>query len=98
MILKTSDVKFIESIGNDAHPVHPIDSSNCSFPARFGVGYSGTLGRRQTMEDCVVFKNYNGNDFLCGVFDGHGGRCSSASASLSSAATPFTPPASAIRA
>jgi serine/threonine protein phosphatase PrpC/Leucine-rich repeat (LRR) protein len=85
--IHASAVRFIESIGNEKAPVeipptrmHVLDSSSCSFPERFGVGYAATLGRRDSMEDCVAFKSYNDLDFLCGVFDGHGGSFAAATA------------------
>jgi serine/threonine protein phosphatase PrpC len=78
---------WIEYVGKDSKPtevpplrVHVLDSSNTSFSARFGVGYSATLGDRPTMEDCVTFKNYNDTNFLCGVFDGHSGHVASSTA------------------
>jgi adenylate cyclase len=53
-------------------PMHILSPSNASFCERFGIGYSATQGRRQTMEDCVLMRGF-GDDFLCGVFDGHNG-------------------------
>jgi hypothetical protein len=82
-----SKVRFIEAIGNEESPVeippmslHILDSSTSSFPTRFGVGYSATLGRRESMEDCITLKNFNDSNFLCGVFDGHGGSFAAATA------------------
>jgi adenylate cyclase len=82
-----SEVRFIEAIGNEDAPVeipplrlHILDSSSCSFPLRFGVGYSATLGRRASMEDCVALKNFDDHNFLCAVFDGHGGSFAAATA------------------
>jgi serine/threonine protein phosphatase PrpC len=87
MFINGSGVRFIEAIGNEDSPIeipplrlHILDSSTCSFPRRFGVGYSATLGRRETMEDCVTMKNYNDDNFLCAVFDGHGGSFAAATA------------------
>jgi serine/threonine protein phosphatase PrpC len=38
------------------------------------------MGDRPSMEDSVVFKNYQNGSFLCGVFDGHTGKVASATA------------------
>jgi serine/threonine protein phosphatase PrpC len=82
------NLKFLEYLGNKTGPAGPpplsfhiLDNSTSSFPTRFGVGYSGTLGDRPTMEDCVLFQNYNDHDFLCGIFDGHTGHIASTTAS-----------------
>jgi serine/threonine protein phosphatase PrpC len=56
-------------------PMHILSPSNASFCQRFGIGYSATQGRRQTMEDCVLLRRID-DDFLCGVFDGHNGHVS----------------------
>jgi adenylate cyclase len=85
--LEATDVHFIETLQSEppaiATPplrIHVLDSSKCSFPERFGVGYSATLGRRATMEDCVVLRTYSDSAFLFGVFDGHGGSTASTTA------------------
>jgi adenylate cyclase len=80
--IQSTRVRFLECLGNDSTPlpplsIHVLDSSCASFPDRFGIGYAATLGRRPTMEDGVLCRNYNDSDFLCGIFDGHCGPVSS---------------------
>jgi serine/threonine protein phosphatase PrpC/Leucine-rich repeat (LRR) protein len=78
-LLRTS-IRFMECLSDTSAaipplPIHILSPSNSSFCERFGIGYSATQGRRQTMEDCVLLRRF-GDDFLCGVFDGHGGHVS----------------------
>jgi serine/threonine protein phosphatase PrpC/Leucine-rich repeat (LRR) protein len=78
-LLRTS-IRFMECLNDSSTeipplPIHVLSPSNASFCDRFGIGYSATQGRRQTMEDCVLLRRF-GDDFLCGVFDGHNGHVS----------------------
>jgi hypothetical protein len=84
-LLNGSEVHFIETIQLEppacATPplcIHLLDSTKCAFAERFGVGYSATLGRRATMEDCVVLHVSSDRALLISVFDGHGGSATSA--------------------
>jgi Leucine-rich repeat (LRR) protein/serine/threonine protein phosphatase PrpC len=75
-----TNLRCVELLGNECGPsditnskIHILDAARASFPVRFGVGYAGTLGDRQTMEDAVAFANVSESAFFCGVFDGHSG-------------------------
>jgi hypothetical protein len=77
--IQLTRIKVLECIGNEPVqlpplPIRILDSSNLSFSTRFGIGYAATVGRRATMEDSVVFKNFDDTIFLTGVFDSHCGK------------------------
>ena len=63
-------------------PFHFFNDSSISAIQRFGVGYSGTMGTRPTMEDAVTFHQYDENHSLYALFDGHHGEKSATLSAL----------------
>lgn len=60
--------------------VHILDDSRCSVTKRFSVGYSATMGDRPSMEDSIGIEEFDDDNAIFVVCDGHSGGVASATA------------------
>lgn len=89
-IYNLDNLKTFEYIGNEHGNVckpppmriHILSDFYSSVCKNYGIGYSATMGERQTMEDAVALKSYDDKHSVYAIFDGHSGIVSSSSAAI----------------